>query len=299
LREKTGRSIPFLIIGSMTILSILVIIILGGLIYKFLFFPELIPGELDESYPGFKLQFIVIGLFTGIVYAVADHSLDSFKYLQDIRLSTRKLQTEQVNLRFESLRSQISPHFLFNSLNTISSLIYRDIKMAEKFIRNLASVYQSVLMNYQHPLVDIHRELKLVDHYSYLMQVRFEDAFHLEIDLGDEENPYSVPPLSVQMLLENAIKHNHLSLDNPLRVNIKIENDYLHVRNNFIGDPGHVKIGNDLYKKPDVDKSTGVGLQNIRSRYRIISDKPVLIRKDDHFTVSIPLIPSDEAEVVH
>ena len=105
-------------------------------------------------------------------------------------------------------------------------------------------------------------------------------------------------PLSVQMLLENAIKHNQLSLDNPLRVSIKIKDDYLHVSNNFIGDPGHVKIGEDLYKKPESANSTGVGLQNIKSRYRIICDKPVIISKDDHFTVSLPLIKANEAEMV-
>ncbi len=299
LREKSAGSVPFLISGSLTIVTIMFITFLGGMLYKSLFFSELLPGELNEMHAGFILQVLVISFFTGIVYAVADHSLNSFRYLQDIRLSTRKLQTQQVNLRFESLRSQISPHFLFNSLNTIASLIYRDTRMAEKFIRNLASVYQSVLMNYQHPLVELNKEIQLVEHYSYLMQVRFENAFHFEIDLGDSIDKYSVPPLSIQMLMENAIKHNRLSLDNPLRVNIKIENDYLVVSNNFIGESGHVKIGQDLYKKPDVDKSTGVGLQNIRKRYRLLCDKPVLISKDDNFTVSIPLIPTDEREVVH
>lgn len=299
LREKTDRPVPFLIGGSLTVFLILLITGLGGLLYKYLFFPDLVPGELTEMHPGFILQLFVLSFLTGIIYAVADHSLDSFRHLQDIRLSTRKLQTQQVNLRFESLRSQISPHFLFNSLNTISSLIYRDLNIAERFIRNMAGVYQSVLKNYRQPLVELDKEINLVEHYSYLMQVRFENAFHLEIDTGEMDHTYYVPPLSVQMLMENAIKHNQMSLDKPLKVSIRIENDYLVVRNNYIGDPGHVKIGKDLYKKPDISGSTGVGLENIRSRYRILSDKPVLISKDDYFTVAIPLITENEAEVVY
>jgi sensor histidine kinase YesM len=298
-RGTNNRSLPFLVGTSLILTIILAITLLSGLIYRYIFYPEFSSGELNEVHPGLLLQVLVISLLTGIVYAVADHSMDSFRHLQDIRLATRQAQTQQVNLRFESLRSQISPHFLFNSLNTISSLIYRDVSMAGKFVRNLASVYQSVLRNYRHPLVSLRDELKLVEHYSYLMQVRFEDAFHLELDPGIDPDSFSVPPLSVQMLLENAIKHNHMSLENPLRVSIRMNNDYLVVSNNFIGNPGHIKIGNDLYKKPGDSGSTGIGLENIRNRFRILSKKPVLISKDDHFTVSLPLIPSNEAELVH
>lgn len=292
--EFSTRSVSFPVTGSLVILCILVFTILGGGIYKIFYFKDIPLGELNELYPGFLLQAAVISLFTGIVLAVADHSLDSFRHLQAIRLSTRKLQTQQVNLRFESLKTQISPHFLFNSLNTISSLIYRDIHKAERFVRNLAAVYRKVLENYEYPLVSLAEELKLVEHYSYLMQVRFEDAFNFSVELPGEVNICRVPPLSVQMLVENAIKHNHMSQENPLNVNITTRDGYLVVRNNFIGDPGHVKIGNDLYMKPGPSRSTGVGLQNIKNRYRMISNKPVLISKDEYFTVSIPLIPANE-----
>ena len=118
--EFSTRSVSFPVTGSLVILCILVFTILGGGIYKIFYFKDIPLGELNELYPGFLLQAAVISLFTGIVLAVADHSLDSFRHLQAIRLSTRKLQTQQVNLRFESLKTQISPHFLFNSLNTIS-----------------------------------------------------------------------------------------------------------------------------------------------------------------------------------
>jgi two-component system LytT family sensor kinase len=299
LRERSGRSIPFLITGLLTLLCILVFTVLGAVIYKYLFSPNMPLEEINELYPGFTVQILVISVFTGIVLSVVDHNLDSFRHLQEMRLTTKKLQTQQVNLRFDSLRSQISPHFLFNSLNTISSLIYRDVQIAEKFVRNLASVYQSVLRNYENPLVSLRTELELVENYSFLMQVRFEDALLVEIDLPDGLDSFLVPPLSVQMLLENAIKHNHMSQEVPLKVSITTEDNYLVVRNNFIGDPGHVKLGEDLYKTPGDSGSPGIGLENIKNRYRILINKPVLITKDENFTVSIPLINDDETEMVY
>jgi LytS/YehU family sensor histidine kinase len=201
--------------------------------------------------------------------------------------------TQQLNLRFETLRNQISPHFLFNSLNTISSLIYRDINGAEKFIRNLAGVYHSVMENYEHPLIPLDRELDLVERYCYLMQVRFENAFSLEITYPDNPETYCLPPLSIQMLVENAIKHNRLSQENPLRVRVFTDGNALVVKNNYIGNPGHVRIGNDLYQKPDKGRPQGVGLQNIQRRYALFCPEPVTITRDQDFTVTLPLIPTD------
>lgn len=288
-----GRRTPFFLTGFVTVSFILIFTLSFGTLFRHLFFPGFSMGELNEVYPGFSLQVAVLATFTGIILAVTDHNLDSFKHLQDIRLETKRLQTQQVNLRLDSLRSQISPHFLFNSLNTISSLIYRDVPTAEKFVRHLAAVYMSVLDNYERALIPLSTELELVEHYSYLMQVRFEDAFRVEVTPPAGADFLSVPPLSVQMLMENAVKHNRMSAENPLRVSIEARQDYLVVSNNFIGDPGHVKIGDDLYRKPS--GPGGIGLENIKSRYRLLSTEPVLVNKDDYFTVSIPLIRDHEA----
>ena len=148
-REGKSGPVSFAATGSLTVLCVLLFTLLGGGLYRIFFLPGIPFSELNGQYPGFIIQITVISLLTGIVLAVTDHSLDSYRFLETLRLSTRKLQTEQVNLRFESLRAQISPHFLFNSLNTISSLIYRDVRKAERFIRNLAAVYQGVLKNYE------------------------------------------------------------------------------------------------------------------------------------------------------
>jgi len=289
----------FMIIGSAGVSWIILMSALCGWIYKVLFLENMSLNEIRENYPGFITQGLVIGILTAIVFAVLDHSLGSYKRFQKSQLAAKQMMTQQLNLRFETLRNQISPHFLFNSLNTISSLIYRDINLAEKFIRNLASVYHSVLKNYEQPVISLDRELAMVEHYSYLMQVRFENAFYLDILSPDNPEKYFVPPLSIQMLVENAIKHNRLSQETPLKVRVFTEGDTLVVTNNYIGNPGHVRIGKDLYQKPDNGRPQGVGLQNIQNRYKLLMDKPITITKDEDFTVNMPLITADEATVIH
>ncbi len=299
LDTTVRASYHFMIIGSAGILWIILMSVLCGWLYKYLFLQNISWYEIRETYPGFMAQGLVIGIFTAIVFAVFDHSLGSYNRLQKSQLAAKQMMTQQLDLRFETLRNQISPHFLFNSLNTISSLVYRDTNLAEKFIRNLASVYNSVLKNYEQPVISLDRELALVEHYSYLMQVRFENAFYLEILSPDNPEKYYVPPISLQMLVENAIKHNRLSQEIPLVVRVFAEGDTLVVTNNYIGNPVHVRIGKDLYQKPDKGRPQGVGLQNIRNRYKLLIDTPITVTKDEDFTVSLPLIPADEATVIH
>ncbi|MCK4852886.1 MAG: histidine kinase [Bacteroidales bacterium] len=297
--DINGNTYRFLIVGTMSVAWIILMSVLGGWIFKILFLKNISVDEISETYPGFIAQGLVLGIFTAIIFTVLDHSLESYNRLQKSQLTAKILLTQQLNLRFETLRNQISPHFLFNSLNTISSLIYRDTNLAEKFIRHLASVYQSVLDNYEYLVISLDKELALVEHYSYLMQVRFEKAFYIDIELPDDPEKSCVPPLSIQMLVENAIKHNQLSQETPLRVRVFTTGDSIVVQNNCIGNPQHLKIGKDLYQKPDKGKPQGVGLQNIKDRYKLLSNKPVSITRDQYFSVSLPLIPADESATLY
>ena len=298
LDNRVNPGFHFLTIAAASMGWIILMTVLGGLAYKTIFLQGISLGELRETFPGLVAQLLVIGIFTAILFTVFDHSLGSYYRLQKSQLAARKMMTQQLNLRFETLRNQISPHFLFNSLNTISSLIYRDVALAEKFIRNLAGVYHSVLENYELPVIPLQRELDLVERYSYLMQVRFEYAFSLEIRTPDNPERYCLPPLSIQMLVENAIKHNRLSQETPLRVQVFADGNSLVVKNNYIGNPGHVVIGKDLYQKPDRGTPQGVGLQNIQRRYELLSPQPVTITKDQDFTVKLPLIPANEGNLL-
>jgi len=260
------------------------------LAYKSIFFPGLSWAEILETWTDLIPRCIIVTVLTGIAYTLTDHSLDAYSGLQQMQVEASRIRTRQLNLRFESLRNQISPHFLFNSLNTITSLIHRDTLVADTFIRHLAALYESVMRHYNSHTISLHEELKLVRDYGFLMQTRFENAFSLEIEIPEDIETWHLPPLSVQILVENSVKHNQLSMDQPLHVRVFIDRDYLVVRNNFIGEPGHIKIGNDLLKKPGSSHRGGLGLKNIESRYSFLTSRKIIIRKDDNFTVSIPLL---------
>lgn len=284
------------------LICILIFPIIAGIFilpYRSIFFSGISWAEILETWTDLVPRSIVISIFTGIVYAITDHSLEAYLGLQQVQVEAKRLRTQQMNLRFESLRNQISPHFLFNSLNTISSLIQRDPRTADTFIRHLARLYSSVMKHYNSHTIALREELELVRDYGYLMQTRFENAFSLELDTNLTTNSFRVPPLSVQILVENAVKHNQMNLKNPLKVNVYIDKDYLVVRNNYIGEPEHVTLGNDLLKKPGKHHTGGLGLMNIENRYGFLTKKKIVIRKDDFFTVSIPLLTEDDEKAIH
>jgi two-component system LytT family sensor kinase len=264
--------------------------LVSGWVFAELFYRDLGTGEFLALYSDAAMKLVIILILSTIVYSLADFAMFAIRRFYMLRLEAERVKREQMNLQFEALKSQLRPHFLFNSLNTVSSLIYRSAHHTEEFIRNLTTTYRSVLKNYRYQLIPLDEELNMVRAYSGLMSVRFEDSYEADIDVKDEL-PYLVPPLSIQMLLENAVKHNRFSPDNPLHINVFIEGKFIVVRNNFIGQPGYVSVDNNLVQNPDSDKKgPGLGLENIRRRYRYLAGKEIIVRKNDYFTVSLPLL---------
>ena len=243
----------------------------------------------DTMFKGVILVFVSVMAFT-----VIDFAVNTYRRYTTGQVETARVMREQLNLQFEALKKQMSPHFLFNSLNTISSLIYRDNNLAESFIRKLARTYQSVLKYHDRKLIPLSAELELVESYGYLMSVRFEKAMEIEVRVDDHNPDLLVPPLSVQMLVENAIKHNQLSYENPLKIDIYSEEDYLYVRNNYIGQPKYLNIKNNLVENPVPGGYHQVGLKNIKSRYFYLTNKKIVIRKNAFFLVGIPILNQDE-----
>jgi two-component system, LytTR family, sensor kinase len=189
----------------------------------------------------------------------------------------QRLREEKLIFQNETLKSQVNPHFLFNSLNTVSSLIQTHSEKAEQFINNLASVYRYVLENAQKDKVPLQTELDLVNRYFDLHRVRDEEKIALTIDYSGLDN-YQILPVSLQILLENAIKHNAATRENPLKISIYFEGANIVVRNN-------------LQKKATQLKSTGIGLKNLAERVRLITGKELIIEEtEDFFTVKIPLL---------
>ena len=193
-------------------------------------------------------------------------------------LRTSELEKENLRARYEILKNQINPHFLFNSFNTLSELIAESKKVAARFLSQLSNVYRFVLENKNNELVDLKSELQVLESYIYLQKIRFGENLHIELDI-DEEHMYNfIPPLTLQMLLENALKHNITSQEQPLTIQVKSNKD-----NQLI-------FTNNLQKKASAT-STKTGLQNIINRYKLLTSEKVEVKENlTSFVVSVPLI---------
>ncbi len=230
------------------------------------------------SWSGYYLGNMAVPL---IITVIITTFLNSRKFLLEWRQSaieTERLKSEYLASQYQSLKDQVNPHFLFNSLNALTYLIYEDQDQAARFVKKLSEVYRYVLDTRDREVVPIDEELAFVYSYVFLQKIRFEDALQVEITVSDE-SAFQVPPLALQMLLENAIKHNELSDARPLQIAIYLEEDaYLVVKNNR--QPKEIR-----------ETSSGVGLANIRARYAYLSDTEVMVVEDQtEFIVKLPLL---------
>ena len=217
-------------------------------------------------------------LFT-VVCSLFLHGRQFLLNWRKLELDAVTLRNENLSSRYESLKSQLDPHFLFNSLNVLTNLVYQDADKSARFIKQLSVVYRYVLDNRDKELVTLQEEMKCVDAYLYLQQIRFGGKLVIQNQLSDIEG--EVPPLVIQMLAENAIKHNTISNDDPLVIN-------------FHKCDGCIVVENSLQPKDilNVD-SLGIGLENIKKRYEFFSDQPVKIsRSNGKFSVTIPILTS-------
>ncbi len=223
---------------------------------------------------------------TVIVTAVITLFMTSRSFLfcwKQTAIDAERLQRENLAARYENLKSQVNPHFLFNSLNALTNLVYEDQDKAVKFIKQLSDVYRYVLDTRDREVVPLEDELKFLESYVYLQQIRFGDKLKIDLHLNGTRS--LVAPLSLQMLIENAIKHNVVSEKDPLHVKVYSDDQYLSVENN-------------LQKKMVMsENSPGVGLENIRRRYEFLVNKKVLIEESaTKFIVRLPVIPQSSKE---
>lgn len=195
-------------------------------------------------------------------------------------IDAEQLKQESVKAQYESLRNQVNPHFLFNSLNALTNLVHQNPDEAVQFIKQLSDVYRYVLETRDKELVPMEEELKFLKSYLFLQQIRFGDKLRLELQANGLQG--RVAPLALQMLVENAIKHNIIAEDQPLSVRV-------HVQDGFIW------VSNTLQRKMTLQDDTpgGIGLENIRKRYGFLSDRPVqVVERNGSFAVGLPMIAS-------
>jgi two-component system LytT family sensor kinase len=225
-----------------------------------------------------RFQFYFISLIITLVISLFFHAFYFYKELQKNKLKEQKIIAGTASAKFESLKNQIDPHFLFNSLNVLTSLIEENPENAQQFTTSLSKIYRYVLEQKDKELVNLEEELAFAKTYIQLLQMRFENSLYFELPETLSNPEAKVVPLSLQLLLENTIKHNVVSESKPLHIRIYEEANYL-------------VIENDLQRKEVLKTRKGVGLQNIINRYGIITNRKVEILDNEHiFKVRIPIL---------
>lgn len=266
----------------------LAILSLGTIVYTtcVIFLLMQIYARLADVDFGDSILTIYLATLITIVISLFMHGRSFLISWKESALNAEKLKRESVTAKYESLKNQVNPHFLFNSLNALTSLVYEDRDKAAKFIKQLSDVYRYVLDTRDMEVVTIAEEIKFLESYLYLQQIRFGDNLKIHNEL--ETVTGNLPPLSLQMLVENAIKHNVISSEFPLTIHLFFKDNKIIVSNNL-----------QIKRKLD-EKSGGLGLDNIIKRYEFLSDRPVeILNANGSFEVRLPILNKENGSGNH
>ena len=201
--------------------------------------------------------------------------------MTELEKQNLRLENENILVQFDTLKNQVSPHFLFNSLNALASLIKVDPDKALEFTGVFSKIFRNTLELKERHLITLEEELHQVNSYLYLQKMRFDDSLQVQVDITAEALRKFIPPFSLQMVVENAIKHNVVTRSEPLSISITSHEDKL-------------TIANNLQQRKHVEDSTGTGIRNIISRYRYLNaEQPVFEIKDNHYIAQLPLISQE------
>jgi len=224
------------------------------------------------------MNFLFCTAITFLVHTVYEGYF-FFEKWRASELRAEKLKQESIISQFEALKSQVDPHFLFNSFNTLNILMDEDLKLAKQFVQKLSFVYRYVLQHKDKEVVELKTELEFIESYTYLLKKRFGENLNINFKIDDKHYDQYIPPLTLQMLIENAVKHNEISKEKPLNIDIKSENDK------------YIVVENNLQKKTSSVETTQIGLNNITNRYKYLTDEVVdIIKTSLKFKVSLPLL---------
>lgn len=222
------------------------------------------------------VTFVIVTIMTLIFY-----SIGFFKEMEKEKLLSANLKEEKVRAELSALKAQVDPHFLFNSFNVLSGLIDEDPRQAQKFLSGLSKIYRYILENRNEELVSLESELNFAKDYLKLQEIRFEDSVMVHFDVDDSNLSMQLPALSLQLVLENAIKHNGFDAKNPLDISIANSDNVVTVRNN-------------KRKRTQLREGNGIGLANIRERYTLRQVTGFSIEDEkDFFAVHLPLITTN------
>lgn len=268
----TSKYIAYGILGN--VVASIFGIFLSRLILKVIVHKTPIDLFLIGERPQYYLSSFLISMLVALLFYAGYY----YKFYKEKQVKEQKIIAGSASARFDALKNQLDPHFLFNSLNVLTSLIEEDPDQAQKFTTSLSKVYRYVLEQKNKDLVTVDEELNFARTYVRLLKMRFEDSIVFEIPEHCSIPEAKIVPLSLQLLLENAVKHNVVTSSKPLLIKVFEKG-------------GMLVVSNNLQEKQVVKKSSGVGLQNIKQRYGILTDREVIINKNaTEFSVAIPML---------
>lgn len=274
------RTLP--VFSSRTDNNFLIRRLIKGLLFELVLMFVLVSAQQYLlSHPDFWSNVLMLEVKGILIYLTFLMFINFFyqSYLnQQVGIELERAKSENLLAQFELLKQQVNPHFLFNSLNTLKYMVESNDKQAVNFILKLSDIYRFTLESRKMDLIGLSAELKILDAYMYLLKARFEEGIDLMININQKHYSTFIPPFTLQLLIENCIKHNIVSLDHPLHISLYSEKDFIIVENK-------------LQPKKVTESSTGLGLQNINNRYIQFLDKKIeVVANDTFFTIKLPVI---------
>ena len=273
----------FLVQTILIVASTLFLLFLQGQIYKWIFDDmPLTQQELLETWQ-FFVAVIIVSLFVSAVHTghyLLNRWKASISEAKDLQLKAMELKEIAMQSELQSLKMQLDPHFMFNNFSTLSELINEDRDTATRFLENLSRVYRYMIQNLKKDIISLSDEVAFVKAYCYLIHIRHADNVQVVFDLNEESLDLYIPPISLQLLVENAIKHNIATKEQPLIITVTSN------------DRQKIKVCNNLQRISSAFPATGIGLKNIIDRYRILTEEqlPVIEETSARFSVTLPLI---------
>lgn len=264
------------------LIGIVIFLLVALLVFSLVFTLFIIVNHLINGW-GFPSIHVIIDEIDGAVKVAAIALLCSTPFIfftkwQEAMKRGYELREQNLIFQNETLKNQVNPHFLFNSLNTLTSLINNEVEIANQFVGKLSLIYRYILDNSAKTKIALKEEIAFIKNYFYMHQIRNKGKINLNIDIKENEYEYNILPVSLQLLVENAIKHNMATAKKPLKIHIYLEDGYIVVHNN-------------IQKMATQIVSTKIGLKNLSERVRLITGKEIIIpESEDKFIVKVPLM---------
>ena len=269
--EESPKKRAVISIVAIVLYSVVAYIVVGTMLALF---------WLDVSFQG-ALETAIAGIWIAVKissgFALVFATITFFLNWRKTLIQSERLEKELANYRYDTLKNQVNPHFLFNSLNVLTDLVHEDADLSEKYIQQLSKIYRYILESAKHKIVPLSEEVAFIDSYIFLLKIRFGDKLKVEMDIQALDGEYIVP-VAIQMLMENAVKHNQITREHPLSIRLFKKN-------------GRVFVQNAYQPKERVANSTGTGLVNLEQQFKVFTKETMKIEQDDgYFTVSLPLL---------